>query len=328
MEGLLLGGSLLAAFLAGSIALFAPCCILVVFPAYLAAGVRNARWRLVPLTLVFAAGLAVVLVPVSLGLALLSRTLLAFHSTVYALGGVLLLALAVVAFTGRTWTLPFLRGAPDIQRTDSAGVFALGVFSGAASSCCAPVLAGVLTLTAVSPSLLGGTGIALAYVFGMVFPLLLMTLVWDRSSLRKRFTLRSRPVEVGFAGRRYATNTLNLVMAGIFAVMGAVLIGIGISGRSIAPTFQTGFGARIEDLLAPIARLVDPVPDWAGGLVLITLGVGAAALSARSRRPDDLDDLDDSDGLDDHTHDPVPVATAADPHTPRGDTDRGDTHCH
>lgn len=283
MEGVFLGGSVLAAFLAGTIALFAPCCILVVFPAYLAAAVRNARWRLVPLTLVFAAGLALVLVPVSLGLALLSRTLLAFHSIVYVLGGVLLLALAAVAFTGRTWALPFLRGAPDIARTDSAGVFALGVFSGAASSCCAPVLAGVLTLTAVSPSLLSGTGIALAYVFGMVFPLLVMTLVWDRSSLRERFTLRARSVDVSVAGRRFTTTNFNLLMAGVFTLMGLGLVLVGTTGASLAPTFQTALGARLEDWLAPLARLVDPVPDWLGGLGLVALGLGAAALSARSR---------------------------------------------
>ncbi len=33
MEGLYLGGSLIAAFLAGSVALFAPCCIVVLFPS-------------------------------------------------------------------------------------------------------------------------------------------------------------------------------------------------------------------------------------------------------------------------------------------------------
>jgi threonine dehydratase len=67
VNGIFLGGSLAAAFLAGSVALFAPCCITVLFPTYLAAAVKNARWRLVPLTLVFAAGVATVLVPVGGG---------------------------------------------------------------------------------------------------------------------------------------------------------------------------------------------------------------------------------------------------------------------
>ena len=79
MEGVFLGGSVAAAFLAGTIALFAPCCITVLFPSYLAAAVRNARWRLVPLTLIFAAGVATVLVPVTLGVGLLTRSLLFFR---------------------------------------------------------------------------------------------------------------------------------------------------------------------------------------------------------------------------------------------------------
>lgn len=57
MSGIFFGGSLAAAFLAGSVALFAPCCITVLLPSYLAAAVRNRRWRLVPLTFVFTAGL-------------------------------------------------------------------------------------------------------------------------------------------------------------------------------------------------------------------------------------------------------------------------------
>ena len=154
MSEIFLGGSLAAAFFAGAVALFAPCCITVLFPAYLAAAVRNRRWRLVPLTFVFATGLAVVLVPITLGVGVLTESLLRFHSAVYALGGILMLGLAAVVVFGLHWSLPMFKNAPDLQRTDSGGVFALGVFSGAASACCAPVLAGVVTLSAVTP----GTG--------------------------------------------------------------------------------------------------------------------------------------------------------------------------
>lgn len=178
MEGIFLGTSLLAAFVAGAVALFAPCCITVVFPSYLAAAVRNHRWRLVPLTLVFGAGVAVVLVPITLGLSLLTETLLQYNLWVYGAGAILMLALAWAAASGATWSLPFMRGAPDIARTDSGGVFALGVFSGAASACCAPVLVGVLTLAAVAPGPLAATGVGLAYVLEMVFPMLLATLWW------------------------------------------------------------------------------------------------------------------------------------------------------
>ena len=51
-------GSILAAFFAGTVALFAPCCIVFLAPSYLAGAVKNRRWRLLPLTFIFAAGLA------------------------------------------------------------------------------------------------------------------------------------------------------------------------------------------------------------------------------------------------------------------------------
>ena len=55
MGNLLTTGSLLAAFFAGGVALFAPCCIVFLLPSYMAAAVKNRRWRLLPLTLAFAA---------------------------------------------------------------------------------------------------------------------------------------------------------------------------------------------------------------------------------------------------------------------------------
>ena len=56
----------------------------------------------------------------------------------------------------RMWSLPSFLRAPDTTGGDTASFFALGVFSGIASSCCAPVLAGVMTLSALSGSAVGG----------------------------------------------------------------------------------------------------------------------------------------------------------------------------
>ena len=50
MNNLLTTGSVLAAFFAGGVALFAPCCIVFLAPSYLAVAVKNHRWRLLPLT--------------------------------------------------------------------------------------------------------------------------------------------------------------------------------------------------------------------------------------------------------------------------------------
>lgn len=283
MEGIFFSTSLLAAFIAGAVALFAPCCIVFMFPAYLGAAVRNRRWRLVPFTFVFAAGLALVLVPVTLGVGLLTRPLLRYHALIYSFGGLLMLAMAAFAVTGKTWSLPMLKGSPDLRRTDSAGVFALGVFSGAASSCCAPVLAGVVTMSAVAPSLPTAAVIGLAYVFGMVFPLLVMTLAWDRSGLRQSRRIRGKDIHWSLWGRRFHTNTLNLVAAAAMGAMGLLFILLAVSGASLVSEAQTGAAAWIEGLLNPVVNFLAPIPNWLGALILIAFAVGAVALSGRKR---------------------------------------------
>ena len=183
MGGLLTSGTILAAFFAGAIALFSPCCVVFLFPAYLAAAVKSRRWRLLPLTLIFAAGLAVVLLPVTLGVSLLSGTLKAYHTPLYYVGGALMLVLAGLAFLGRSWSMPAFIRAPSLARGDGGGMFAIGVFSGIASSCCAPVLAGVMTMSALSSTKIGAAGLGLAYVFGMAFPMFLIAWFWDRFRL-------------------------------------------------------------------------------------------------------------------------------------------------
>ncbi len=285
MEGLFVGGSLLAAFVAGSVAMFAPCCIVVMFPSFLAASVRNHRWRLVPLAFVFAIGVATVMLPVTLGLSLLTESLLRFHTVVYGVGALLLFGLAVISLGGGTWSLPFMRSSPDISRTDSAGVYALGVFSGAASACCAPVLAGVLTLSAVSPGLAAGVGIGLAYVFGMVFPLVIMTVLWDR--LRpEQTTFGSRQVSFRVGPFRVSTTTAGLAASVMFLVMGVVLAVVAVSGSSLTPAFTASLGTRIEGLLTPILNGLSWIPDPVIGLLLILVAAGAIWMSAGPRNRD------------------------------------------
>jgi len=52
-----------------------------------------------------------------------------------------------------------------------AGVYVLGVISGAASACCAPVLAGVAVVSGAAASFPAALAVGVAYVFGMVAPL-------------------------------------------------------------------------------------------------------------------------------------------------------------
>lgn len=283
---LLTTGSIIAAFFAGGVALFAPCCIVFLAPSYLAGAVKNRRWRLLPLTFLFAAGLALVLVPITLGMSLLAGAIARYHAPLYYAGGLLMIALAVLAVSGRMWSLPSILRAPDTSRGDSASFFSLGVFSGVASSCCAPVLAGVMTLSVLSGSAAGGLVLGLAYVFGMVFPLFVMALIWDRARLGEKKLLRARPVRLRLAGHVIATNNLNIAVAVGFALMGGFIIALANDSDMTGGTqVQDAASSTLTTVFLRIQEWASPVPEPVLGLLLVALaGVFVVATLAGRRR--------------------------------------------
>jgi cytochrome c biogenesis protein CcdA len=271
---LLTTGSILAAFFAGGVALFAPCCIVFLAPSYLAGAIKNSRWRLLPLTFIFAAGLGLVLVPITLGMSLLAGAIARYHQPIYYAGGILMFALAALALSGRMWSLPSFFRAPDTTRGDGASFFALGVFSGIASSCCAPVLAGVMTLSVLSGSPVGGFTLGVAYVFGMVFPLFVMALLWDKAKLGEKRLLRAKAVRFRVAGYLVATNTLNVAVAVAFVVMGAFVIALAGSADMTGGTApQAWASGALTDVFSRVQTFLSPVPEP-------ILGVGILALAA------------------------------------------------
>ena len=285
MGTLLSGGSILAAFFAGAVALFSPCCIVFLLPSYMAAGVKNRRWRLLPLTLVFAAGLGLVLLPITLGMGLLAQALSKFHTPLYIAGGLLLLGMAAVSLSGRSWSLPSFIHSPAPDRSDTAGVFALGVFSGIASSCCAPVLAGVMTLSALSSSLAGSAALGLAYVFGMVFPLFLLATFWDRLRLGQRRSFQSKTVRLRVGNRTLVTNTMNVAVAVVFATMGGFILYLAAAGNPMgAGGPQLAVGRWLTTFFAGVLDFLDPVPDAVLGLALLGLAAGIVTLALRGGR--------------------------------------------
>ncbi len=283
---LLATGSILAAFFAGGVALFAPCCIVFLAPSYLAAAAKNERWRLLPLTFVFAGGLALVLVPITLGASLLAGAIAKYHVPLYWGGGLLMIGIGVLALSGRMWSMPSFLKAPDANRGDSATFFSLGVFSGIASSCCAPVLAGVMTLSALSGSPLGGAALGLAFVFGMVLPLFVMALVWDKARLGERRWLRAKPLRLRIGARTLRTNTVNLAVALAFTVMGVAVIGLAASPNMTRGTdAQYAAGAGVTGLAARVLDWLAPVPEPLLGLALFALAGAFIWATLRDRRP-------------------------------------------
>src|SRR6266487_3328310 len=143
MHQVLFGTVLLVSFLGGVVALLAPCCVSVMLPAFFATGFGR-RSGIAAATGVFAAGVATLIVPIGLGASALSAALPAHHLLIFSAGGV-----AVLAGWKPMLPMPALR-SPSGHGYGAA--YGLGLFSGIASACCAPVLAGVVMLTGATAS--------------------------------------------------------------------------------------------------------------------------------------------------------------------------------
>ena len=269
MTDLLVGTTLVSSFLAGIVALFAPCCISVMLPAYFASSFRR-RSALLSMTGVFALGVAAIILPIALGAAAISRTITAQHFLVFLAGGVLMMAMGVATVLGRQISLPMIRLPRTAARTP-IGVFTLGAFSGVASACCAPVLAGVIALSGTTASFVTAMAIGIAYVFGMVIPLLVIALLWDRFNWGTSPILRGRMLRIPIApGRRLAVHTTALASAVLLLAMGALIVVSAFRGPDMAGGgWQASVSAWVQHIAHVVTTWLVHVPGWLSGLALL-----------------------------------------------------------
>lgn len=272
MNDVLFASSVLAGFIGGVLALLAPCCITVLLPAYFASTFRNVG-TLLRMTFLFGAGIAVVILPIALGLAALGQLLSRYHTILFVIGGIFMLALGVMTLRGRGFELPFMR-APTFEGRPGASVFALGVFSGAASSCCAPVLIGVLTLSALTSSFPGAVAVGLAFVFGMVFPLFLIALVGDRFGWATSRLVRGTTVNFRLGGRAVSIHSTNLIGGILFLAMGVFVLILAASGNEfLSFPGQTELGASMQQLGDRLIGALSGVPNLVVLVVLAAIVV-------------------------------------------------------
>ncbi|KKP59110.1 MAG: Cytochrome c biogenesis protein transmembrane region [Candidatus Gottesmanbacteria bacterium GW2011_GWA1_34_13] len=217
-SNLLFGVSLTAAFIGGMVALFAPCCITFLFPSYLGT-IFKERSRVVFLTLIFALGLGSILVPIALGFRFIVSFFDQFHTTVYLLGALVMFLVGLMTLFDTKLMLPLPRYTMP-QKTTVGSTFLLGIFSGITSSCCAPVLFAAITLSTLSPTLLTSLIVSFVYVLGIVFPLFLLSLFYEKITNQYLYNIKKR-----------TEKPLKLLAAGTFIVSSVVIAVMALTGK-------------------------------------------------------------------------------------------------
>jgi hypothetical protein len=157
--------------------------------------------------------------------------------------------------------------------------YALGAFSGIASACCAPVLAGVAVLSGATASFPAALSAGLVYVLGMVAPLVLIALAWERGNRRPARLLQGRRIAV--LGRSIPLGDL---LAGVMlAAMGVLTCVLAITGPDMPTSgWRVTLAADLQHAASTATRALGGwLPGWA---VALTGAVALTYLVRRARR--------------------------------------------
>ena len=279
MGQILAGPVLVTSLLAGVVALLAPCCVSVMLPAYLSTVFRRPA-GVIAGTLVFAAGVATVIVPIGLGASALSAAFQRWHSPLFATGGALMIAGGVAVLLGWSPKLP-MPGGRASRGGGIGAAYGLGVFSGIASACCAPVLIGVTVLAGATGSFPAALTVSFAYVTGMVAPLLVMALGFDRFGKRAARAMQGRRVRLWPGGTRQVP--LGGLLSGLLlVVIGALTIVLAMTGPDM-PTegWRLRFAADLQHAASSLSEQLAWLPGW---LLVVLLVLAAVALKVRLAR--------------------------------------------
>lgn len=282
MQEILFSTTILASFLAGFVALLAPCCVSVMLPAFFATTFRR-KSRIVGMTLVFAAGVGAIILPIALGAAAVSRLLIEYHTPIFTVGGLAMILMGMAILAGRKIMLPMLFSGGGAGGGSLRSVFTLGAFSGAASACCAPVLAGVVAVSGAASSYPAAAAVGVAYVFGMVAPLSVLALVWDRKKIGEKSFLADRTLRPYPGSSR--TIPMSAFLSGILMLtMGVLTIVLAVRGPGMAPD---GWGVRLAADMSHVASQVQGglefVPGWLSALAIFAALGALVRTAVRSR---------------------------------------------
>ena len=287
---LLSSGIVLTSFIAGIVALLAPCCASVMLPAYFASGLRRRR-HILGMTVVFAAGVGTVILPIALGASAVSGLLQSWHAPIFTTGGIVMILAGVATLAGRAPKVPTPFSAP-MARPGASGVWLLGVFSGAASVCCAPVLAGVAGLAGATGTFPLALTVGAAYVFGMVAPLAGLALVWDLRDWGSALAPGRRTLSMPVGGRRLHLPLVNALAGGLLVVMGALTIASAVRGPGMGNTgWQVRLTGRINHTASQLEHRLAVLPGWAATGLVAALALALVILARRTARSPDRTEL-------------------------------------
>ena len=264
-----LGVEIPVAFAGGTLALLSPCSALLI-PAFFAYAFPS-RGQLMLRTAIFLAGLAVVLIPVGLGVGALGSLINERRAEVTLIAGVLLIAIGLYQLALGGFEVPGTAGLMGRVSGDSAiATFTLGAVYGIAGFCAGPILGGVLTIAATSGGALTGGALLFVYALGMAVPLFVLALLWERIGPWARTRVSAGEWRIG----RWSRPRVTVISSLMFIALGILFIVF--QGSNALTGVYESFGA--SDLSAELETTVGGTIRDNGALA--TAGLALAIVTA------------------------------------------------
>ncbi|MBI2086125.1 hypothetical protein HYT74_02170 [Candidatus Daviesbacteria bacterium] len=277
---LLVSASFITSFVAGIAALFAPCCITVLLPTYFAS-IFKQKATVFLMTFVYFLGILTIFLPIGLGVSLLTQIFSQYHDVIFLVGGVFLLFLGLTLLLGQQFSLPF-SVHPELKRQDFVSVYVLGIFSAIATTCCAPVLAGVLTLSALPGSVFLGGVYTLAYVLGMVLPLFLIALFLDKVDFTKKFFAFRRSISYNLLGQKISLTFANLFSGLMFLILGVVIIYLARTSQLTSHnSYQVALNIYMTKFIKSISQFTQLIPEIGWAVIFVGIALFIVYLAVK-----------------------------------------------
>ncbi|WP_341952112.1 cytochrome c biogenesis CcdA family protein [Salinibacterium sp. TMP30] len=265
------------AFFGGILSLLSPCSIMLL-PAFFAYAFSSPT-RLLARTGIFYLGLIATLVPIGALAGSFGALFTQDREAFVAVASSAIIALGLVQLSGIR--LPSFSRGSSAEGTSKVSVFLLGAVYGVAGVCAGPILGSVLTIAAIGGDALYG-GIMLAiYALGMVVPLVVLALVWDRAKVGQRKWMRPRSLHIG----RWQNSWLMIISGALSVGIGVLLLVTeGTAGLGGVLTISDQFAAEswALNISSGVSNVVFSVIAVLAIVVVVTV---FAIRSRQGRRP-------------------------------------------
>jgi cytochrome c biogenesis protein CcdA len=269
------------AFVGGVLSLLSPCSALLL-PAFFAYAFPS-RTKLLLRTGVFYLGLITLLVPIGLGVGAIGSLFLERRAELSIVAGLLLIGIGAYQLAVGGFEIP---GASRLQGRSFgvsgeslAATYVLGLVYGIGGFCSGPLLGGVLTIAGASGGAMSGALLLAIFGLGMVTPLFILALVWERLGTAGRGRLRGREIQVGPV-RRHVSVVISSVL---FIVLGIAFIAFQ-GGNALGSIYEAVGAADVAlQIESRVRDLATHAPLLLAALVVLPI-TALAAIAIRVRR--------------------------------------------